>query len=155
MSGCGHYESVDHLFIYCPIFEALWQHVNGWIDAYLVDSQHIMDHFTQFAYSLGGFKSRRFFLRLTWLCTVWVLWNERNNRLFSNKAKSIMQFLDKVKMTILGWLKAKNVCFPFLVTTCRGNNPWFVWGLVDCLIFSSGFVIVLLLCSSVHTCARE
>lgn len=27
VSGCGHYESADHLFIHCPIFEALLQHV--------------------------------------------------------------------------------------------------------------------------------
>jgi len=95
-------ESADHLFIHCPIFGALWQHVKAWIGADSVDPQHIMDHFTQFAYSSGGFKSRRSFLQLIWLCTVWVLWNERNNMLFSNKAKSIMQLLDKVKLAILG-----------------------------------------------------
>jgi len=53
-----------------------------------------------------------------------VLWNERNNMLFSNKAKSIMQLLDKVKMAILGWLKAKNVCFPF------GYDMWWQQPLV-------------------------
>jgi len=72
-----------------------------------------MDHFTQFAYSSGGFNSRRSFLQIIWLCTVWVLWSEMNNKVFSSKIKSIMQLIDKVKITTLGWLKAKNVCFSF------------------------------------------
>jgi len=41
------------------------------------------------------------------------MWNEKNHRLFSNNFKSIMQLIEKVKITTLSWLKAKNVCFPF------------------------------------------
>jgi len=78
-----------------------------------MDPHHVMDHFHQFIYSLGGHKSRRSFLHMIWLGCIWVLWNERNHRLFSNNVKSIMQLMEKVKITTLSWLKSKNVCFPF------------------------------------------
>jgi len=55
---------------------------------------------------------------MIWLCCIWVIWNERNHQLFSNKVKSIMQLLEKVEVTSLTCLKAKNVCFPF------GYNMW-------------------------------
>ena len=32
--------------------------------------------------------------------------------LFSNKAKSIMQLVEKVKLCSLGWMKTNIVCFP-------------------------------------------
>jgi len=83
------------------------------LDQYSADPQHVLDHFIQFAYSLGGFKPRQLFLQLIWFCCVWVLWNERNHKIFSNNAKSIMQLMKTVKITSLQWLKAKVVCFPF------------------------------------------
>jgi hypothetical protein len=113
VSGCGSDETIDHLLIYCPIFGVLWQHVKTWIGFYSVEPEHILDHFTQFAYSTGSFKQRRSFLQLVWLCSIYVLWNERNHRLFSDKAKSAMQLLERIQITTLHWLKAKNVCFPY------------------------------------------
>jgi len=49
------------------------------------------------------------------------------SRLFSNNVKSIMQLLEKVKITFLQWLKAKNVCFSF------GYHLWWQQPLV-CLV---------------------
>jgi len=64
--------------------------MKAWIGLYFVDPHYILDHFTQFAYSSGGFKPRRFFLQFIWLFSVWEVWNERNYKLFFNKAKSIL-----------------------------------------------------------------
>ena len=89
-----------------------------------MEPQHIVDHCHQFRYSSGGYIPRRSFLHMIWLYCIWVLWNERNHRLFSNKVKSIMQLLEKVKITTLNWLKAKNVCFSF------GYHMWWQQPLV-------------------------
>jgi len=82
VSGCGNSETADHLLIHCPTFGELWHHVKTWIGVDLVDPQHIMDHFYQFAYSSGGFKPPTVVFQLIWLCTVYVLWIERNNKLW-------------------------------------------------------------------------
>jgi len=124
ISGCGQHETTEHLIIHCLTFGSLWQLVKSWLGVYSVDHQHVMDHFHQFIYSSGGHSSRRSFLHMVWLCCIWVLWNERNHQLFSNNVKSIMQLMEKVKITTLSWLKAKNVFFPF------GYHMWWQQPLV-------------------------
>jgi hypothetical protein len=45
VTRCGYNESADHLLIHCPTFGELWRHIKTWIGVYLVDPQHVMDHF--------------------------------------------------------------------------------------------------------------
>jgi len=122
--GCGQNETAEHLVIHCPTFGSLWQHVKSWLGVYYVDPQHVMNHFYQFMYSSRGYTPRRSFLLMIWLCCIWVLWNERNHQLFFNNVKSVRQLMEKVKITSLSWLKAKNVCFPF------GYHMWWQQPLV-------------------------
>jgi len=113
VSGCGQQETIDHLIIHCNIFGDLWKLIKSWISVYLVDPLQVTDHFNQCVHSTGGYAPRRLFLYLIWLCCIWVIWNERNQRLFANKANTMVQLLEKVKMYSFRWLKVKNVCFPF------------------------------------------
>jgi len=83
-----------------------------------VDSHILFDHFLQFVHSTCGGKARRSFIQLIWLICAWVLWNERNNRLFNNSVTLIPRLLDKVKYLSLGWLKAKKATFVF------GTHRW-------------------------------
>ena len=92
--------------------------VRSWIGFDGVDHAEIFDHFIQFTNYTGGSKYRRSFLQLIWLLTVWVLWNERNARLFKQKKRSLVQLLDKVKYHSLWWLKAKKAIFAF------GEHMW-------------------------------
>jgi hypothetical protein len=87
--------------------------VRSWISFDGVDSQVISDHFQQFIYYTGGLKSRRSFLQLIWLLCAWIMWNERNNRLFKQKENTKFQLLEKVKSYSLWWLQAKKVRFVF------------------------------------------
>jgi len=68
-------------------------HVWAWVGFDSADSHNIMDHFIQFSNSARGSRARHNFLQLLWFASVWVLWTERNNRLFKLKEKSIMQLL--------------------------------------------------------------
>jgi hypothetical protein len=52
-----------------------------------VDAHIISYHFLQFPYSGGGLRARRSFMQHIWLACVWVVWNERNLRLFLNLSK--------------------------------------------------------------------
>ncbi|GAU23422.1 hypothetical protein TSUD_331200 [Trifolium subterraneum] len=107
VTGCGAIESAHHLFISCSIFGSLWPLVCSWIDITLEDFIH--DHFVQFMSSASGSRKRRSFLQLIWLACVWVVWTERNHRLFRGSACSAHHQLDKIKLISFRWLKATSV----------------------------------------------
>jgi hypothetical protein len=93
VSGCGHVETVEHLFLSCSTFASLWQQVRDWIGFVGVDSNNISDHLVQFKYMTGAGKAKRWFLQLIWLLCTWVVWNERNNRLFNNVVTLVPRLL--------------------------------------------------------------
>jgi len=118
VSGCGQVESAPHLFLHCAVFGSLWQHIRSWIGVSGADPFNLIDHFFQFIHYTGSSKSRRLFLQLLWLLCVWLIWGERNNRIFNNVETPIFQLLDKVKFHSLWWLKAKNTTFVY------GTQSW-------------------------------
>jgi hypothetical protein len=85
--------------------------VREWLGVVGVDPQHMADHLLQFIQYAGSLKSRRSLFQMIWLQCIWVLWNERNDRIFRNRQSSLPQMLDKVKSSSLWWLKASNVVF--------------------------------------------
>jgi hypothetical protein len=109
VSGCGDIESAQHLFLSCSTFGSLWALVRSWIGFSSVDAHTLSDHFVQFTYSAGGLRARRSFLQVIWLACVWVVWTERNSRLFRDTASPVDHLLDKVKMFSFRWLKPASV----------------------------------------------
>ncbi|MCH99721.1 kinesin-like protein, partial [Trifolium medium] len=92
VSGFGEAESSYHLFLF---FGSLWSVVRAWIGSMAMDANSLPDHFVKFTQSVGGQRARRSFMQLIWLACVWILWHERNHRLFRNTTSSLHQMLDK------------------------------------------------------------
>ena len=111
LAGCEQVETVQHLFLHCDLSSSLWQQVQNWIGVSGVDHQSIQTHFIQFSSCLGGSRERRSFLQLLWLLCIWLVWNDRNNRLFNNSHCSTMDLLEKVKFHSYRWLRANNAIF--------------------------------------------
>ncbi|MCI27265.1 heat-shock protein, partial [Trifolium medium] len=109
VSGCGAAESTHHLFIFCSTFGSIWDLVRSWIGISSTGFTSIRDHFVQFTLSAGGSRARRSFLQLIWLASVWVVWTERNHRLFRGSASTPHQMLDKIKLFSYRWLKTTSV----------------------------------------------
>ena len=99
-----------------------------WIGFDGVDTHVIQDHLNQFIYYTGGLKARRNYLHLIWVLCSWILWNERNNRLFKNQECNSYRLLEKVKYYSLWWLKAKQVTFVF-DTQMWWSNPLLYLGI--------------------------
>jgi hypothetical protein len=131
VTGCGGVETAQHLFLSCPVFAPLWSLVISWVGMFSVDPLLLQDHLAQFSHSAGGSRARCPFLQLLWLCTVWVVWNERNNRLFKAKESAVHEMLENVKMHSLGWMKAHNVNLGVNSHMWWSNTFWFVWALAN------------------------
>jgi len=67
VTGCGHVEDVNHMFVSCPIFGALRPMVRQWLGVEGVDYHAISYHFVQFIEYGGGLKARRSLFHLIWL----------------------------------------------------------------------------------------
>jgi hypothetical protein len=118
VAGCETKESISHLFLHCELFGSLWQHVRLWIGTPDADPQNIHDHFIQFIHSIGHSRTCISFLQLVWLVCIWLVWTERNNRIFNNIQTPMDQIMEKVKHHSFWWLKANNATFVF------GSHRW-------------------------------
>ncbi|RHN79618.1 putative reverse transcriptase zinc-binding domain-containing protein [Medicago truncatula] len=113
VGGCGMMGDAKHLFLSCDFFGKLWYGISHWLSCHIVFPEHVPDHLYQFG-TLGGFsKNNRSAFHLIWLSCVWVIWLERNARVFHQTEASINQLLDKVKLQSYWWLKANRPSFVF------------------------------------------
>jgi len=118
IAGCGHDESVTHLFLHCDTFGLLCQNIRSWIGVEGVEPYEISDHFFQFTHYTGSSKKRTSFLQLIWLLCVWVVWNDRNNIVFNKTQTTIDELLEKVKFHSFWWRKANNANYLY------GSQRW-------------------------------
>jgi len=70
-----------------------------------------------------------------WLSCIWVVWQERNARIFQQKEALIHHLLEKVKLQSFQWLKANHSNFAF---SC--HIWWINSSYVYELLFSEQFV---------------
>jgi hypothetical protein len=109
VTGYGGVETAQHVFLFCPVFASLWGLIRSRVGISSPDPLSIQDHFVQFSYSAGGSRARHSFLQLLWLCSIWVVWHEHNNRIFKAKESTVLQMLEKVKVNSLWWMKTCNM----------------------------------------------
>jgi len=108
-SRCGSLKTLNHLFLHCSTFGAVWYYIYGWLGISSTTPYVVADHFIQFSYGSDGSKVRQAIMHLIWFATVWEIWKERNNRIFIAKECSITQVVDKIKLLSYRWLKVKTV----------------------------------------------
>ena len=113
ISGCGALETATHLFLHCDIFGSLWSHVWCWLQISLVLPADIRQIFIQFTYMAGLPRFTHSFLKIIRFASIWVLWKERNNRVFQNLVSDPSTLVEKVKMHSFLWLKSIQANFSF------------------------------------------
>jgi len=111
ISGCGELETATHLFLYCDIFGSLWSHIWHLLHISSVMPGHIRQHFIQFTYMADLPRFTHSFSKIIWCASVWVLWKERNNRVFQNTDSNPSTLVEKVKLQSFLWVKSKQATF--------------------------------------------
>jgi len=113
VGGCRVQETIVHLFLNCGIFGQIWKTVRNWLGVYTALPANIMDHFLQFSSTSGYAKGRKSFMSLIWFATSWVLWKERNNRIFWGEENTTIKLLENIILLSFWWHKAKFTAFPY------------------------------------------
>ena len=98
-------ESVDHLFLHCPIAMDMWAMVFGLFGVSWVMPQSVVGLLACWQGSFGRHRNGYIWLMVP-DCLLWCLWRERNNRCFENKER----FMSDLKLfffrTLMDWLAA-------------------------------------------------
>lgn len=113
VSGCGSQETVTHLFLACDILGSLWSLVVLWLGISFVSPGDLHQHYTQFINMSGFPRFTHMFFRIIWFTSVWVLWKERNDRVFNNTTLVPSILIENVKLTSFSWLKSKQATFTY------------------------------------------
>ena len=74
-------ESVEHLFVHCPVAMEMWHMVFGLFRVQLVMPSSVLDLFSCWMGSLGQNVAGQVWQMIPH-CVIWCLWRERNARLF-------------------------------------------------------------------------
>jgi hypothetical protein len=73
-----------------------------------------------------GLRARRSFLQLIWLACVWIIWNERNHRLFNNAASPWRFCWTRSRCSLIGgWRRRLLLLLRIIITS--GRTHCFVW----------------------------
>jgi hypothetical protein len=111
VGGYVDFESATHLFLHCNVFGSLWSLVRNWLGISSVPSGELRSHFIQFTKMAGMPRVSHLYFRIIWFTTIWVIWKERNNRIFQNTVPFVL--IDKIKLHSFLWLKSKQVDFVY------------------------------------------
>jgi len=83
----------------------------------------IQDHFYQFSHMAAMPRSSRSFFTVIWLACVWVIWKERNSRVFNNKAADTLIIIDRIKLTSFFMVKSTFIHFQFWLSWLMAKSP--------------------------------
>jgi hypothetical protein len=90
-------ETVNHLFLQCEAVCLIWYNVMTWIGFNFITPQNMFVHFE--CWSSEGNNNK--FLKglwLIWHATIWVIWNVRNKRIFSNEIQGVNDLVEEIKV---------------------------------------------------------
>jgi hypothetical protein len=127
---CGCPETAQHLFFRCGTFGVLWHHVYRWLGIVFISPDLVRDNLHQFGNLAGLPRYTHSFLQVIWHACVWLIWEERNNRIFNHKTKDVVLLVDSVKLTSFLWLKANKLTSAFSYTDWW-RDPFLCMGVRD------------------------
>jgi len=117
----GESEDHIHLFFRCDVYGRLWPLVMKWLgfeEALIGDT---ISHAHQFR-DLGGFsKNSRCAFITIWTSVLFIIWKDRNKRIFHNMFDTLEILTEKVKLQTYWWFKSYYILFDFDYPVWRHN----------------------------------
>jgi len=84
-----------------------------WLGLYSVTPFDLNDHHVQFCHMAGLPACTHSYLKGIWHACVWVIWKDRNDRIFQNQITHPSVSIEKVKLHSFLWMKAKHISFNY------------------------------------------
>ncbi|WMV26638.1 hypothetical protein MTR67_020023 [Solanum verrucosum] len=101
-------ETNNHLFLHCKVTTQVWALFTNLASLNWIMPEHIADLLSCWV-RRGGSKSQRRWWRTVPACIWWIIWKERNQRIFVGKECTIEKINWKVITTLGFWCKEMNI----------------------------------------------
>jgi hypothetical protein len=99
---CGEAAETElHLFVYCEVASLVWMEIFYWLDAPFYFPHNLVSIF----HCLIEFGSKKVRKGMVMICcaVLWTLWRCRNFILFDNGTGTVMELVDKIKVSSWKW----------------------------------------------------
>ncbi|XP_057787780.1 uncharacterized protein LOC131005012 [Salvia miltiorrhiza] len=107
-------ETMEHLFFKCQKSDEIWWNLLQWLGFESALPVKAKENFL--AFSNLGKKTDSALLIAVWLCTIWSIWNGRNNCRFNQGTWNKEKLTAEIKSRVWGWIlayKMPNFCIDF------------------------------------------
>ncbi|GAU20775.1 hypothetical protein TSUD_84930 [Trifolium subterraneum] len=95
---CGKAEDRDHVFFQCEVYGWLWLLISKWLGYESVFHGSTDSHSSQFR-GLGGVtKNSRTAFTIIWISVLFVIWKDRNRRMFKSGSDTLETLAEKIKL---------------------------------------------------------
>ncbi|KAK1422143.1 hypothetical protein QVD17_25055 [Tagetes erecta] len=99
-------ESHSHLLISCPFASRVWDKVAEWCGVSRLESNGLRDVKVITEDEVGSNKLKMAHCAI-YMATCWYIWLARNDRIFNGIPVAVQNVVDKVKVHVFMWLKAR------------------------------------------------
>ena len=95
-------EAVNHLLLHCEVARALWNEVFQRMDLAWVMPESVVDILACWTFIRGGHQIKEIWKMIP-ICIMWCLWQERNERTFEDKERSMEELKIFFFRTLCTW----------------------------------------------------
>ena len=146
-------ETIDHLFLYCPIALGLWQRIfsqagKEWVSLGTI-CYMMMISFKCFGNSFRG----RALQRIACLSLLWIVWKERNARIFENTWRTSDSLWDSLHFFVSFWAYCTDIFKPYPLSAIQlswlsicTRQGWVIGATVGLLVQAFLFFLYNRLC---------
>jgi len=110
---CGRREETStHLFLHCEYSSLIWHGILNWLEIYFITPHNLFVHFECWNGEVISKRLKGFWL--IWHVTIWLIWKERNARIFTDQRKDGEEVVDEIKVVSWVWTLSRLKIASFL-----------------------------------------
>jgi hypothetical protein len=103
---CGMWvETTTHLFLYCDVSSLIWRGILNWLEINFITPHNLFVQFECWNNEANSKRLKKGF---------WLIWKERNARIFMNQRKEVEEIVDEIKAVSWVWTLSRLKIASFL-----------------------------------------
>ncbi|XP_021991114.1 uncharacterized protein LOC110887857 [Helianthus annuus] len=105
---CGNEEETpDHVLVKCKVVENVWEQVNMWVKVHTTVKPDTLGEVFGLLNECNWTKAKKKAVHAIFLLTTWVIWKNRNEKIFRSRVGEIYRMIEEIKEESYHWMKQR------------------------------------------------